>query len=177
MNLNEFWGTRECKYRNAAKFRGNSGNIRFHLRCYRVFEVRDFADDDTLWIRIHGLIIRRWLIFQIIRNKPVTARSRNPRVIAVAVIVDANTLSLSLSLFTSVSTPRFPSGFPPHFPSVGPWFDSVACRGRKREEIELSAACTRRPPCLPCPLCPWIMQARCNWSPNRNGLLFTFLHS
>lgn len=92
---------------------GNSGNIGFHLRCYRVFEARDFADDDTPWIRIHGLIVRRRLIFQIIRNKPVTVRSRSPRVIAVAVIVDANTraLCLSLSLFTSVSTSCFPPGF------------------------------------------------------------------
>lgn len=63
------------------------------------------------WIRIHGLIVRRRLIFQIIRNKPVTVRSRNPRVIAVAVIVDANTRALSL--FASVSTSRFPPGFPP----------------------------------------------------------------
>lgn len=170
MNLSEFRGTRKCKCRNAAKFRGNSGNIGFHLRCYRVFEARDFADDDTPWIRIHSLIIRRRLIFQIIRNKPVTVRSRNPRVIAVAVIVDANTRSLSL--FTSVSTSRFPPGFPPHFPSVGPWSDSVACRGRKRED---RAFCGLHP--TPCPPRPWIMQTRCNWSPNRNGLLFTFLHS
>lgn len=77
----------------------------FHLRCYRVFKARDFADDDTLWIRIHGLIVRHRLIFQIIRNKPVAARSRNPRVIAVAVIVDANTRALYLYLSSLPSQP------------------------------------------------------------------------
>lgn len=41
-------------------------------------------------------------------------------------------------------------------------------QGWGKEEVELSAAC---------PNSPWIMQTRCNWSPNRNGLLFTFLCS
>lgn len=63
----------------------------------------------------------RRLIFQIIRNKPVTVRSRNPRVIAVAVIVDANTraLSLSLSLHFRLNLLLPSQVFPPHFPSVG----------------------------------------------------------
>lgn len=131
---------------------------------------RDFADDDTPWIRIHGLILRRQLIFQIIRNKPVTARSRNPRVIAVAVIVDANTRALYPFLSSLPSQP--PASLQAFLLALFRSVLSIWFRCSPREEERRDRAF-----CGLHPTPPWIMQARCNWSPNRNGLLFTFLRS
>lgn len=58
--------------------------------------------------------------------------------------------------------------FPPLSLSLSLLLSVSLIQGWGEEEVELSAAC---------PNSPWIMQIGCNWSPNRNGLLFTFLRS
>lgn len=98
--------------------------------------------------------IHRW-IFQTIRNKAATIQNRNPGMIAIAaqwLLMQIYILHLLAVLSLSLSL----------------LLSVSLIQGRGEEEVELSAAC---------PNSPWIMQTRCNWSPNRNGLLFTFLCS